>query len=126
MVWPITMPAARPAPVPAMPPSLRAASGSDSAVWYCVKRCMSPVMSMLMRRSSAACSSSGSVTLETWKLSSARPYCVNCGSSASRTLFDSSVWLAARSTNGTPDSPKAVAMAPMMTGPSCCSMSSTV
>jgi hypothetical protein len=56
-----------------MPPSFLAASGMLLATWYCVKRCMSPIMFMPIFWSRIFCNSSGSETFWTTSVSSARP-----------------------------------------------------
>ncbi|KAG1276219.1 hypothetical protein G6F64_014817 [Rhizopus arrhizus] len=73
MVWARAAPAARPAPMPAMPPSFCAANGIDVAVWYWVNLPRSPAMPIEIRVSSAFCSSSGNDTFSTVKLSSLTP-----------------------------------------------------
>ncbi|CAM4488775.1 Secreted protein [Achromobacter aegrifaciens] len=59
--------------MPAMPPSFCAAIGMAVAVWYWVNLPRSPAIPMEIRVSSAFCSSSGSDTFSTVKLSSLTP-----------------------------------------------------
>ena len=65
---------------------------------------------MLMRLSNACCTFSGSVTLSTVKLSSAKPSAANAGCNFSTIACDSSTWLAAISKNGMFDVPNAAAI----------------